>query len=142
MTLVADILIFLAAATAAFYCFVLANRLRRLNRLDDGLGAAIAALSAQVGDLTRALEQTRSGARAAADTLADRTGEAERAIRRLELLMAALNDLPEAPPAAPAAGRRSGTTRTAAAKKAAPRKSAPRRAAPGDYTGRSAPGPG
>jgi ABC-type transporter Mla subunit MlaD len=111
MTLIADALILLAAATAALYCLVLARRLNRLNRLDSGLGAAIAALSAQVGDLTLALDRTRGGAREAADTLAERTGRAEDAIRRMELLMAALNDLPDpagrpAPAARPAARRR------------------------------------
>lgn len=95
MTLIADVIVFLAAAAAAFYCMVLARRLNRLNRLDDGLGAAIAALSAQVGDLTDALEKTRGGARDAADVLVAKTGRAEIAIKRMELLMAALHDLPD-----------------------------------------------
>lgn len=95
MALVADILMLGGVLAAALYCMVLSRRLRRLSRLDEGMGAAIAALSRQVGEMTRTLEQTRHAAGRAVADLAAATDRAEAAGRRVELLLAALNDLPD-----------------------------------------------
>jgi hypothetical protein len=103
MEFVADILLMLGALGAIGYCLVLSRRLRRFNDLETGVGGAIALLSAQVDDLTKALENARRVATASAQTLDDVTGRAEAASKRLELLMASLHDLPETRPA-PAAG--------------------------------------
>ncbi|MHC0051979.1 hypothetical protein [Actibacterium sp. D379-3] len=103
MALIADILLVAGALGAAFYCMVLSRRLRRLNDLETGMGGAIAVLSAQVDDMTRALESARSSARSSSSTLEDLTGRADGVAQRLELLVASLHDLPlpeEKPPAA------------------------------------------
>ena len=95
MELIADILMIAASIGAAVYCFVLAARLRRFTTLETGMGGAIAVLSAQVDDMTRALETARSVAGTSEKNLADLTTRAETLARRLELLMASLHDLPE-----------------------------------------------
>jgi len=101
-----DLLLAAGAFGAAAYCLVLARRIKALTALDSGLGQAIALLSAQVDDLGRALVQARDGASAASGRLGAQTERAEAACRRLELLVAALHDLPEAsvPRAGPARG--------------------------------------
>jgi len=101
MTLIADVLMTAGALGAAFYCMILSRRLRRLSNLDDGMGAAIAVLSQQVEQMTRALESTRAAASGSAEDLETRIARAEQAGRRLELLMAALNDRPRAKPDQP-----------------------------------------
>jgi hypothetical protein len=66
------------------------------------MGGAIAVLSAQVDDLTRALAAARGASDGAVSTLEERTRRAEAAAARIELLLASLHDLPEAGHAAPA----------------------------------------
>lgn len=97
MELVADILMIAGAGGAAVYCMVLSRRLRRLSTLEGGMGAAIAVLSAQVDEMTRALEKAQSAAGASVGRLEEQTRQAEAAARRMELLMAAQHDL-AAPP--------------------------------------------
>lgn len=103
MALIADILLVAGALGAAFYCMVLARRLRRFNDLESGMGGAIAVLSAQVDDMTRALEGARSSARDSSSTLTGLTERAEGVAQRLELLVASLHDIPlsDAEPRAP-----------------------------------------
>lgn len=95
MALIADILLIAGALGATLYCHVLARRLRRFNDLEKGMGGAIAVLSAQVDDMTRALQVAQNSARHSTDGLESLTGRAEDVARRLELLVAALHDLPE-----------------------------------------------
>lgn len=97
MELLADGLLFAAAVGAAIYCQVLAGRLRRLTALESGMGGAIAVLSAQVDDMTRALKGAQGAASGAEQRLAGASGRAEQLARRLELMAAALHDLPPAP---------------------------------------------
>lgn len=94
MAFLSDFMMASAAFGAAIYCFVLARRLKALTRLDGGMGGAIALLSAQVDDLTRALAQARAAAGAQDDSLPQLVERAEAAGRRLELLMATMHDLP------------------------------------------------
>jgi len=96
--LIADMLMAAATLGAAVYCLVLAARLRRFTTLETGMGGAIAVLSAQVDDMTRALEQARGVAASAERNLEDLTARADALARRLELLMASLHDLPEPKP--------------------------------------------
>ncbi|MCB2115641.1 MAG: hypothetical protein KDE00_04905 [Rhodobacteraceae bacterium] len=100
MDLIADILLGAGAIGAAVYCLVLSRRLKAFNQLETGMGGAIAVLSAQVDDMTRALETARAAAGSSAATLREMTGRAEAAAAKLELTLATLHDLPEAPPAA------------------------------------------
>ncbi len=94
MELVADILLIGGALAATAYCIVLSRRLRRFTDLEKGVGGAIAMLSVQVDDMTRTLEVAQASARESAQSLGDLTGKAEAAARRLELLVAAMHDLP------------------------------------------------
>lgn len=95
MQLIADMLMIAATIGASIYCLVLAARLRRFTTLETGMGGAIAVLSAQVDDMTRALEKAKSVATTSEQNLQDLTNRAETLARRLELLMASLHDLPE-----------------------------------------------
>lgn len=95
MELIADILLGSGAIGAGIYCLVLARRLKAFTRLESGMGGAIAVLSAQVDDLTRALDSARSAAGISAKSLKETTERAEQAAGRLELMLATLHDLPD-----------------------------------------------
>ena len=97
MGLIADILLVAAALGATFYCVVLSRRLNRFTDLENGVGGAIAALSAQVDDMTRTLKSAQGSATASASSLGQLTGRAEDVARRLELLVASMHDLPAVP---------------------------------------------
>ena len=97
MELIADILLIAGAMGAALYCIVLSRRLRRFNDLEKGVGGAIAVLSAQVDDMTRTLEKAQGTAQGSTATLDQLTDRAEDVSKRLELLVAAMHDLPEPP---------------------------------------------
>jgi len=97
MEIIADILMTAGAFGAAIYCYVLSNRLKKFTALESGMGSAIAVLSVQVDDMTRALEGARGAAHAQADGLRSQTARAEAVAAQLELLVASLHDLPSAP---------------------------------------------
>ncbi|MDZ4311945.1 MAG: hypothetical protein U1A24_15475 [Cypionkella sp.] len=99
MVLIADILMAAGSFGAAIYCFVLSGRLKKFTTLETGMGGAIAVLSAQVDDMTRALENAQTAALGSADGLMALTNRAESVAGRLELLVASMHDLPD--PAAP-----------------------------------------
>ncbi len=101
MVLIADILMAAGSFGAAIYCYVLSGRLKKFTTLETGMGGAIAVLSAQVDDMTRALEQARTAAHGSADGLIALTNRAESVAGQLELLVASMHDLPD--PAAPPA---------------------------------------
>lgn len=96
--LASDLLLGAGALGAAVYCVVLARRLKRFNNLENGVGGAVAVLSAQVDDMTRTLDQARKSAAHSAQSLTALTERAESSARKLELMMASLHDLPEASP--------------------------------------------
>lgn len=98
MTLIADILLAAGALAAAIYCIVLSRRLSRFSDLEKGMGGAIAVLSVQVDDMTKVLSKAQGTAQTARADLEDIAQRAEGAARRLELLLAAMHDLPETPP--------------------------------------------
>jgi hypothetical protein len=95
MDLIADILLVAGSFGAAIYCYVLATRLKRFTTLESGMGGAIAVLSAQVDDMTVALEKARGAANGSAESLEVLTARGEAVARRLELLVASLHDLPD-----------------------------------------------
>lgn len=95
MDLIADILLVAGSFGAAVYCYVLSDRLKRFTTLETGMGGAIAVLSAQVDDMTLALEKARGAANGSAESLESLTARGEAVAKRLELLVAALHDLPE-----------------------------------------------
>ncbi len=102
MTLIADILLAAGAIGAAFYCFVLGQRLRKFNDLEKGMGGAVAVLSAQVDDLEKTLAAARKSADGSTRDLERLTARAEDVRRQLELQIAALHDVVPAPSSAPA----------------------------------------
>lgn len=95
MELIADILLVAGSFGAAVYCYVLSRRLTRFTTLESGMGGAIAVLSAQVDDMTVALEKARGAANGSADSLEGLTARGEAVARKLELLVASLHDLPD-----------------------------------------------
>jgi len=95
MELIADILLVSGALGAGVYCFVLARRLSRFNDLENGVGGAVAVLSAQVDDLTKTLEAAQATANASTHSLDGLTDRAESVAKRLELLVASMHDLPQ-----------------------------------------------
>lgn len=99
MEIIADILLVAGALGAGFYCFVLARRLSRFNDLENGVGGAVAVLSAQVDDLTRTLDLAQKTAAQSSGSLDQLTDRAEAVAKRLELMVASMHDLPD--PAGP-----------------------------------------
>lgn len=95
MDIIADILLVAGAFGAAVYCMVLSRRLQKLTQLESGMGGAIALLSAQVDDLTRMLSRAEESARQSSADLEGQTQRAEDAVRRIELLLSTLHDLPD-----------------------------------------------
>lgn len=100
MTVIADILMGLGAFGAALYCLILSNRLKKFTTLESGMGSAIAVLSAQVDDMTRALEKARATAAHSSSNLEELTDRAEAVAGRIELLLASMHDLSEERPTA------------------------------------------
>lgn len=103
MSIIADMLLIAGALGAGFYCYVLSSRLRRFTDLEKGVGGAVAILSAQVDDLSKALAEAEGSADSSVRTLTEVSARAESAADRLELLVASLHDLPEAAPQHPPA---------------------------------------
>lgn len=101
MELIANIMLAAGAFGLAAYCFVLQKKISRFSKLEDGMGGAIAVLSAQVDDMTRALSSARGAAQESSTRLQDLTERAEAAAVRLELLVSSLHDLPTPPPPPP-----------------------------------------
>lgn len=104
MEMIADILLVAGALGAGFYCFILARRLTRFTDLENGVGGAVAVLSAQVDDLTKTLNAAQATAGESSRSLQELTDRAEDVARRLELLVASMHDLPQSNGAAPADG--------------------------------------
>lgn len=101
MQFIADIMLGAGALGAAFYCIILARRLKRFNQLETGMGGAIAVLSAQVDDMTKALTKAQVTATNSSQSLEALTKRAEQGAERLEILLASLHDLPEPDDIAP-----------------------------------------
>ena len=95
MDLISDILLVAGSFGAAIYCYVLSTRLKKFTTLETGMGGAIAVLSAQVDDMTVALEKARGAASGSAESLEALTARGEVVARKLELLVASLHDLPD-----------------------------------------------
>ncbi|KAF0137929.1 MAG: hypothetical protein FD152_46 [Xanthobacteraceae bacterium] len=104
MDLISDMLLVAGSFGAAIYCYVLSTRLKKFTTLETGMGGAIAVLSAQVDDMTVALDKARAAANGSAESLEGLTARGEAVARKLELLVASLHDLPD-PSAQPQAPR-------------------------------------
>jgi outer membrane murein-binding lipoprotein Lpp len=95
MSFIADVLLGAGALGAGYFCYVLSARLSAFTRLENGMGGAIAVLSVQVDDMTRAIDAAQQTAARSAQSLEDLTARAEEAARRLELLLATLHEMPD-----------------------------------------------
>ncbi len=95
MEWLADSLLVAGALGASVYCYILARRLSRLNDLESGIGSAVAVLSAQVDDLTKALSASQNSVNSSQSSLSESTQRAEKIAQRLEIMMASFHDLPE-----------------------------------------------
>ena len=96
----ADIMLISATLGAGIFCLILSRRLTRLSRIDNGLGGAIAVLSAQVDDMSKALAETKTGSEGSATRLEELNTEARTLLEELELMISACHDVGEAPPPA------------------------------------------
>ena len=114
MSFIADILLVAAAVGATFYCFVLSRRLARFNDLEKGVGGAVAVMSARVDDMTKTLERAREAAIGSTGSLEGLTRRAEAVAARLELLVAAMHDLPDVEAGQRAKGEAAKASRPAA----------------------------
>lgn len=95
MALIADILLIAGALGAAFYCFILSRRLTRFTDLENGMGGAVAVLSVQVDEMTKALAAAQKTSKGSAESLEKLTDRAEKAAKRIELMLASMHDLSE-----------------------------------------------
>lgn len=95
MSLLADALLLSAAIAAAFYCRVLATRLKALGDSGRGLGGAIATLDQQVDNIRAALNEAKTQKSPIEDRLTALVLRAEQASGRLEILLAGLHDTPK-----------------------------------------------
>ncbi len=95
MSIIADILLIAGAFGAGLYCVVLSRRLSRFSDLENGVGGAIAALSKHVDEMTSALSGARDTAASSTASLDTLTKRADGVACRLELLVAAMHDLPD-----------------------------------------------
>jgi len=102
MELLVNFLLLVGTLSAATFSWVLSRRVRKLSDLDQGLGAAIKALSSQVDDMNTALELAQKQAGSSTREIETLTARAEKAATRLELLLAGLHEAP-APQQAPIA---------------------------------------
>lgn len=94
MDFIADILLAAGALAAAFYCYVLSRKLNKLSSLDQELGGAIAVLSQQVDEMTATLGSAKDMATSYSEQLESKISDAQAAVDRIDLMMAALHDLP------------------------------------------------
>lgn len=95
MELIADTLMVAGSFGAGIYCYVLSLRLKSFSTLEGGMGTAIAVLSGQVDDMTKALESARRTAGGSAANLEALTQRSEAVAARLELLLASMHDIPD-----------------------------------------------
>ncbi|MEM8656695.1 MAG: hypothetical protein AAF813_07850 [Pseudomonadota bacterium] len=95
MELIADGLLIAAAGVSALYCYILSRRLTALRSMDQGLGGAIAGLSARVEQTKASLADTKATTSGLSRELSSVTARAEIAAGRLELLLATLHEQSE-----------------------------------------------
>lgn len=98
----ADALLIVASLGAAVFCLILSRRLARLSSIDNGLGGAIAVLSAQVDDMNKALAEMKSGTETSAERLDGLNREARQLTEELELMLSACHDIGQPPGPSPA----------------------------------------
>jgi len=111
MDLIADGLLIATALTATLYCLVLSRRLRRLTDSQSGIGAQIGELSrilddtrSTVAETRRGLAESRSAARNANDLLMHEVGQAREMVAEIRKATAVARRSREPVPAEPPPG--------------------------------------
>ncbi len=97
MGLIADVFLIAGALGAAFYCMILARRIKSLSRLDSGLGGAISGLSTQVEEMRASVKAATQASGTSIKDLMEVTGRAEIAAGRLELLLSTVHERGQPP---------------------------------------------
>ncbi|MEE9453352.1 MAG: hypothetical protein V3V13_03075 [Paracoccaceae bacterium] len=92
MELIANGLLLAGTMAAAFYCYILARRVRALTDLDAGLGGAITTLSHQVDEMRVSVDAAKKISGSSGKELVAMTARAEIAAGRLELLLATIHE--------------------------------------------------
>lgn len=110
--MISDILLAVGALGAGLYCLTLSRRLSRFTDLEKGVGGAVAVLSIQVDELTRALDAAQKASGASVSRLDGMNQKAEEAAARLEILLASMHDLPGSATSRPKVTRRRDRGRT------------------------------
>ncbi|MFK7945374.1 MAG: hypothetical protein AB8B85_21030 [Paracoccaceae bacterium] len=87
MSLIADGLLIATCLTAAVYCFVLAQRLRRFSSTEAGVGQQILQLNKTLEDTRTALKEAQSGAKAEAENLAREVIQARKLASQLKSML-------------------------------------------------------
>lgn len=90
LSLFADILLAIGAVGAGLYCLVLSRRLTRFTDLEKGVGGAVAVLSVQVDEMTKALVAAQEASLVSAGELKEVTAKAEAASQRLGVLLSSM----------------------------------------------------
>lgn len=98
LSIILQVALCVFAGALALFCAVLSRRLRRLNDLETGLGAAIAVMTSEIERLERAIGAAKAEATAATQNLASEIERAksERAYWALQRSMVA-DDEPRRP---------------------------------------------
>jgi len=107
MELFVNLLLIVGTICAATFSWILSRRVRKLSDLDQGLGAAIGALSNQVDDMRSALLSAQRHASTSTTQIDTLTTRAEKAAARLELLLAGLHESEAARQVDPVRARKS-----------------------------------
>ena len=92
--MLSDLLLGSGALGACIYCAVLSRKLTRFTDLEKGMGGAIAVLSVQVDDMTKALANAQVTAKGSSADLQSVIARADECSRYLEMLLASMHDLP------------------------------------------------
>lgn len=89
-----DIILGLSTALVAIYCIIISKKMNEFFRLENGMGNAIAVFSVQVDELKAALEKANTAAKESSYNLQDLVERAQSTEKKLELMMASLQDMP------------------------------------------------
>lgn len=90
MELIVDFMLLAASIAAGVYCFVLSERLKKLNDTRSGLGATVASMSSMLDQTRATLEQTKRVNQEGEARLRALIGEADKIAPELECLLEAV----------------------------------------------------
>ena len=91
MSLIADGLLIATCLTAAIYCFVLGQRLKKFSSMEEGVGQQIKQLNSSLNETRSALKEAQATAQSSADDLSRSIIEARKLSHRLRELVDATN---------------------------------------------------